>query len=47
MSLFVNTYVDKEENEDKARVEFEINDIDENGSEILIDRYIHIIDTDR
>lgn len=47
MSWFVNTYIDKEDNEDKARVEFEVNDFDENGNEILIDRYVYIIDTNK
>ena len=42
----IYTYIDKEDSEDLARVEFEIVD-DNEDYEQLVDRYVHIIKVDK
>ena len=42
----IYSYIDKEDNEDLARVEFEIVD-DNEDYEQLVDRYVHIIKVDK
>ena len=42
----IYTYIDIEDNEDLARVEFEIVD-DNEDYEQLVDRYVHIIKVDK
>lgn len=44
MGWKITPYIDKEENEDKARVEFEVCEVDEYGDEYHVKSFVHIVD---